>query len=142
MTEQTVFEQMIKENPRDFTTRKVYADWLDENDMPEEADKQRGWNDSKQDSWEWLEDFADKGGVTWIRDESPYSTREITIQDLLDAGYGWVRDGQSWTQEGDEELQAMMYGNDKEDFWRHWSNVTGVQIDDDIMSDNPFRCSC
>lgn len=35
------FMKAIETNPNDFDTRLVYADWLDDHDMPEEAHTQR-----------------------------------------------------------------------------------------------------
>lgn len=57
------FEKLIKEDPYDIHTRLIFADWLEENNFPDEAAEQRrkgtkGW--VKADKW--MHDFANKCG--------------------------------------------------------------------------------
>src|ERR1051325_7545483 len=53
---QQAFLEILKGNPEDWTARAIYADWLDENDQPEEADRQRRY----KTSWEWMREFVKK----------------------------------------------------------------------------------
>lgn len=56
MNDQEAFLQALAANEDDVTTRMIYADWLDEHDQPEEADRQRKWPAAKA----WLQDWVVK----------------------------------------------------------------------------------
>ena len=58
MTDREAFEQMIKEDRYDQTTRLVFADWLDDHDCPEEADWQRAWTPEWQKAEDYVKDFC------------------------------------------------------------------------------------
>lgn len=138
---QEQFVKAITDNPRDWTARKIYADWLDDHDQPEDADKQRNWNDEKQDAWEWLEKFASEGGTT------NFNERAITINDLIDAGNLFLDSGEyhdTWCQEGDENLSSMMTSlKTRIEFWTNFEKVTGRNVEDKIKQQGrPFSCSC
>lgn len=153
-SQREVFIQMIKDNPRDFTTRKVYADWLDENDEPEEADKQRNWNDEKQDAWEWLEQAARDGGTHCEEGYGSYldsdegeideKWRNITVDDLIKAGHNFIKSGgmDYWTQVGNENLRDTFYGPKAVEFWEKWELVTGEYVKEEWKNEGPFSCTC
>ncbi len=137
----TSFLEAIKTNPRDWDTRKVFADWLEEQDEIQEADEQRRWNDEIQNAWEWLENLAKEGGRTCVnysehcasynRDKGICTVdqiwKDITIQDLIQAGHDYIdsKGREWWVQQGAEELRDLMYQPGvKECYWKNWSLVT------------------
>lgn len=138
----------IEANPRDYLTRKIYADWLDEyTDEAEEASKQRRWNDECQDAWEWLVEVASTSGT--------HRDRPITIEDLLNAGHMWLDTlnhkwgPEYWTQDGDEGLRDRFSDDHQVSlFWKNWSLVTGRgdpgpnHRGEHPFTSAPFSCSC
>jgi uncharacterized protein (TIGR02996 family) len=54
MNDKNDFLAAIVAAPEDYSLRKVYADWLDEHDEPEEADRQRRFEASDR----WLREYA------------------------------------------------------------------------------------
>lgn len=126
MNEREGFLKAIAENPRDFVARKVYADYLDENDQPEEADKQRNWNNEKQDSWEWLEWFAsmlsrDPGGEEYPEDDR---SRPVSIERVLDAAKVALEGGDDGIHLGFDTPDEVYSCRDE--FWKHFEIVTGL----------------
>jgi uncharacterized protein (TIGR02996 family) len=95
VSERKAFEDAIRADPYDRMTRLVFADWLDENDCPEEADWQRSWTLRRQEAEEWLANFAgDIGGG------------QVTLEEVVEAGHAYVKDGSGTTLAGlgfDEE---------------------------------------
>lgn len=142
-TEQrAAFEKAIRENPRDLTAYKVFADWLEEfGDRPGDDDLalwHRNWTLEKQDAKEWLEDFARQCGTTGYDAERP-----ITYDDVIQAGHDYIKRGDYFVQVGSQEAQDLMWNDAmRELFWKNWSLVTGVPVGEDTRQDSPFSCSC
>lgn len=161
--QQVAFLKALQANEDDTTTRLIYADWLDEHDMPEEAARQRQWPYSKQ----WLVEFAKKCGSTcvnydtvtdayykryqqWrregeVRGEEPpdypepdEQWREITYQDVVQAGATYLSHEDYFTQKGSESARDQF----TPDYWHHWAIVTGFQVPEKKRYNNPFSCSC
>lgn len=126
------FEKALGADPYDTVTRSVYADWLEEQGRDDEAAEQRRragkeWRDAR----EWLTDFAKEGG------EDGYGEKAmpITLDDLIEAGHN------GFTQVGSSDLQGMMRGDTRGEFWKHWSAYTGASADG-REDTNPFSCTC
>jgi len=152
--ERASFLQHIRDNPDDEAVRAVYADWLEEHDMPEEADLQRNWRESR----EWLcrlaVSFCGTGGEDGSEDYyGPY--REITYADLIQTGHDYIDKGDYFIQIGSDNARDMMSILDTRClFWRHWSVMTARSLDEMKAEDkefvaqwskgipNPFSCSC
>lgn len=121
--EKAAFLAAIKENPRDLVTRKVFADWLDEHDEPEEADLQRRWTLEKQDGIEYLTAFAKEQRVSY--DALLFMIREENVghrEDMQDAIYDFVRE---------------------RDFARHFEAATGDKTKTpEEFEGTYFRCAC
>lgn len=140
MNEQQGFLDAIKQNPRDFVTRKIYADWLDEHDFPEEAQKQRNWNDEKQDAYEWIGNFGRIiGSDTDYYDESDYKRENISADRLIELAIDRLDGGSDaiyLSFETPEESYTM-----NTEFWQKIKIITGRDIEDDHY-DNFVRCGC
>jgi uncharacterized protein (TIGR02996 family) len=134
------FLAAIAAAPGDYLRRQVYADWLDEHDEPAEADRQRAYEAAEM----WLKDFAERAGETYgygNRREDRYYP--ITYEDVVEAGRNFVERGEYFTQFGETTAQDLMYDDaTREEFWRHWSVVTGVEVPDRRRSGRVFSCSC
>jgi len=116
--------------------RLIYADWLEENDEPEEAMRQRKWTEAAR----WLHDFAARCGYTGYDDDIQ---EPITFDTLVQAGHDWIDHEDYFTQIGSEEARTLMWepGN-RELFWEHWQTVTGIKVSDEQKEVAPFSCSC
>ncbi len=149
------FLDAIKKEPYEAVHHKAYADWLEENDEPEEADFHRSWTLERfKEAEAWLIDKAYQCGATDLNyPDEPEYIREITYQDLIDAGYTYVLRGDYFSQLGRSTAQDVFYGHDKE-FWENWKIVTGERAllekrrEEQKHSYNkgnlpaPFSCSC
>jgi len=150
-TERLIFLAHIRDHPRDFSSRKIFADWLDEHDEPEEADKQRGWNDEKQDAWEWLEKCAlgcSRYTPFHQEDGESHSTGdEVSIEELITAALRYLDTGEPCPL----PMNSDSIGADGAMFWKNIELVTGRKYtlppppDEDIyygQGDGMFRCAC
>lgn len=92
MTEQDRFLRALAENEDDTTTRLVYADWLEEHDEYEEADRQRKWPAAKQ----WLLGLCKE-------EVSYYGSAPFTIpyEELIAFGHRVVTENNSCTVASD-----------------------------------------
>lgn len=56
--ERAAFEEALRRDRYDKTTRRVFADWLMENDCPEESDFHRRWTKEWQEAEDFVKDFC------------------------------------------------------------------------------------
>lgn len=149
MSERQHFLKLLQENEDDVETRLIYADWLEEQGEPEEAERQRKWpaakkwlvnlcdefNPKKADFEEWFDDAADFEAWDF---EGEHNV--IGFQRLLEIGL----DAQT-------EMDLESFGNNEDlmwavherldEFWQNWSIVTGFMLDK-ADRQRYFRCSC
>lgn len=153
------FKKAIVENMCDSVTRLVYADWLEENGLDDEAREQRRMSSAE---WvaavEWMHVFAEKGGYNcYYGDETPDS--KITYQIVMDAARTWVEtaieesyesDGKkhSWisgdyfTQHGQEGLRDLMSSQKQQDeFWKNYQIIVGQTVEKNKQG-TVFSCFC
>ena len=165
--EQEYFLKALAENEDDVATRLVYADWLEENGLDDEADRQRKWSEAKA----WLKDFASKCGRTctnydeaWdeylerrdaLADEERehwpdrQQMQEITYEIVVQAGFDYAKEPHNFfVQQGSDEARSVLRNVGRDPFWKNWSIVTGHPIpdwnDEELKWDTtaPFSCSC
>lgn len=168
--QRAAFVRALEANPDDDACRLVFADFLDEHDEPEEADRMRRWRASK----DWMVAFAAEYGGTgegysprqirdWEMDEDVGEDwRPTDWEELVKAAADYKRTGDHFTQIGHEDLRN--FGNVPENrrlFWDHWEVLTGDKrptqdpwlaanpgfdrLDgeaDDPNGHSPFSCSC
>jgi uncharacterized protein (TIGR02996 family) len=122
----------------DTATRLVFADWLEERGDDDTATEQRRmatreWVEADK----WMHEFAGQlGSADW-------DGRDIDYDDCIRAGHDAHRHGDYFVQQGGESAQDTMYeGNNREDFWRCWSIVTGVPVSEEQREHSVFSCSC
>jgi uncharacterized protein (TIGR02996 family) len=161
MTDRQAFERSLADNPHDDTTRQVFADWLEESGLDDEATSQREWIVSR----DWLRDFARQCGATCTNyreaarsynretreQEIEEIYEEITYDTVVQAGHDFISHGDYFVQMGNETARDLLgNGETLALFWKHWTAVTGVpyrhppqwraEYGEDMES--PFSCSC
>jgi uncharacterized protein (TIGR02996 family) len=126
--------------PDDEAPHKVFADWLDEHDRPEEADWHRLWTTkAARKARKWFESFAAEHSAE-ILDEGgqPY-----TAADMIGFGEDYLRAGKYHVQYG-MSLQEFMYVDaNRQRFWRHWALATGTFVPEEtVETAYVFSCTC
>ena len=126
MTEQQAFLAAIKAEPENYLHRYVYADWLDEHDMPEEANRQRAFEAADR----WLREFH----AAEIESRDPDGDPDnISYAAMLEAARN---------NPGDS-IMTLPFDSPSVDVHRFWECiqiVTGVIVHDKTTF--PFRCAC
>jgi uncharacterized protein (TIGR02996 family) len=141
MEDEKGFLASLAENEDDDAIRLVYADWLEERGLYEEADRQRGWSAAKR----WLVELAREHDDAWYTEE--YG-RGVTYKTLLDLGRQAVEDAgadaEGWYSMscGPYESLCNALRRDCRAFWRNWSIVTGIPLPEDIADRSGFHCGC
>ncbi|MEZ6122939.1 MAG: TIGR02996 domain-containing protein [Planctomycetaceae bacterium] len=131
------FLAALQENEDDLTTRLVYADWLDENGEHEEAERQRQWTPAK----EWLMEFCRQNNPS-PDDEDPYEY-PISYDELIEQGRQAVaegRNGELWISCGNNESMCDALRSHSDEFWKHWSIVTGIDLPEGPRG--AYSCAC
>lgn len=144
MSMRAAFLAAIATDPCDSTTRLVFADWLEEQDCPSEADEQRRCSTPAwQESWRWLVDFALECGETATDYPEGDSYRPLTVADMIEAGQSLLDNGYGFVQMGSEQARDVFRdGDNARLYWQHWRMVASVKQDEDDPPNNPFSCSC
>ena len=139
MSNRDAFLRALAENEDDTVTRLVYADWLDEQGEPEEADRQRRWPASK----EWLVRFCQE------HNRAPNLTDEWVITYEILVEIAW--EGIARAEEDGDEVWVHCMNNltmcsalhqHRREFWKHWSIVTGIAVPSGVEEKGEFSCGC
>lgn len=155
------FEEVLKENRYDSTTRLVYADWLEERGFDDEAQEQRRMASPE---WvgadRWMHAFADGLGETCVNydetyrydpvthrveDGEPERWEKITYDTVMKAAQESVDslDAERWVQQGSEEARDKMADpGTREQFWAAWRVITGQTLSEDARGYRVFCCTC
>jgi uncharacterized protein (TIGR02996 family) len=136
--EKAAFEKAIEEDPFDGTTRKVFADWLEEHGFDDEALLQREWTPKKMRAAEkWLKKFAAE-----CSDEEDENAEEeegcftLSYEALIQAGHKYLDTGVCLWLGIDPPNEEM------EQFWQHFMVVTGRPVPSEKREDCFIRCAC
>ncbi len=115
------FLGVIHANKYDVSTRLVFADWLDDHDEPEEAQKQRVVKLKRDEAVEFLQKFADQ-----------YARGDYTrmVEGVMEGHYSFGDD------DGPDEAR-----NDPQ-FRESICWVVGKEIPDDFFEESSYSCSC
>lgn len=114
------FLRAIEKNPYDVTTRKVFADWLDERDEPEEANKKRSFSVRKQQAVDYVKRFCFQYGADYD---------DLVKSVAAGDGYCFGSDyGQEAAREDGELFESVAV-------------IVEVPADE-IQKDQRFRCAC
>jgi len=133
------FLAAIEVAPTDEAPHKVYADWLDEHDRPEEADWHRLWTaKAARAARKWFEGFAAQHSHELDEGGPPY-----TADDMIQYGRDFLRDGTPHIQYGMSLQEFMAYDASRREFWRNWGLATGTYVPDETADAGyVFSCTC
>jgi len=123
--EKKAFEDALLADRYDGDTRKVFADWLEENGHDDEAVLQRSWTPQKQQAEDWLIDYALECGLT-------YPELVKAANNYLDAGKIYCL--------SDDTPDIVFTGADE--FWERFSLATRRSVSEDRRGETFFRCAC
>jgi uncharacterized protein (TIGR02996 family) len=142
MNEREAFLQAITDEPRDLTTRRAFADWLEEHDEPELADFHRRWTVEKYDAaWKWLQEFADflnQEGASVYEDDD--RNPNLSADDLLGAMQQRVGTGEGGIFLGFDTPDECWEGQER--MWECFELITGQKVTDDTKDEGFFGCAC
>lgn len=142
LSERDNFLQIIKDNPYDTVVRKVYADWLEEHDEPEEADFFRSWTlESRLASEKWLENFvADINEDAYSEEDKGY----LSVERLLEGANKFLDNRPSQYLYGITlpfDTPDIVYMKRKE-FWVHYQVVSDRRLEDPNYNEVFIGCAC
>lgn len=138
-TDRDAFLKALSENEDDVTTRMVYADWLDENGQPEEAERQRKWNGAK----EWLTAYAvrvspyDGAPDEWMMQQG-YQSKDVGPDYAYRKFMEYVRGGEMFYHGSD--LHGAYEVEEPDELYANLTILLGRQIGPDSFES--FSCSC
>lgn len=126
MSTPDAFLKLLEANEDDTVARLCFADWLEDNGQPEEAERHRKWDAAKAT----LMKLADDGGTDYA-----YLMAEARV-----ALSGHHRPHSYIDCGGNDDLCDLLRSN-YDEFWTCWSIVTGIPLP--VNVDLPgFRCAC
>ena len=155
------FELWLKKLPCCSTTRLVFSDWLEERGLDSEAQEQRRMASPEWvEAYQYMEGIASRAGKQcsnyeevskerWdehrktgkFSGKTNYTYRDITVDDLINAGIDFIESEEKTVQIGSEDLRNLWgFGIDPDEFWKNLSIITGRQ--DTPPEGSPFTCSC
>lgn len=124
------FIQALRDNPTDAVTHAAYADWLEENGFDDEAGVQRAWTLAKhQAAEEFMREYAEALSGHGDVDEDEQAYREVTpemVMEQADAELAKPFGGRI----GLGFQTPEMVWSKREEFWKHYSVLTGRPIED------------
>ena len=136
------FLKTIEADRYDGATRKVFADWLEENGYDDEALVQRSWTREKQESIDWLTDFASELSdeyETFMDDLEIEGSYTMTYEDLIAAANAYLEKGEAFCLPFDTPDRVY---DEIEVFWRHFEVATGRKVDEERKEGTFFVCAC
>jgi uncharacterized protein (TIGR02996 family) len=138
--EKAAFEQAIEENPYDATTRKVFADWLEENGFDDEAVIQREWTPEKMHAAEaFMDDYAAQ--LSEDPDEEELKSRIFDREELLEIAHMCL-DGEKYAGIGLGFQTPDIVWEKRREFWEHFMVLTGRPVPDDKREATFVSCAC
>jgi uncharacterized protein (TIGR02996 family) len=162
VSERDAFEQALRADHYDAVTRRVFADWLYEHGLDDEAAEQlRMAGDEWVKAARRMEEFASRGGETCVNyyeaaqyhrehgydpDDNRFAYKPITFDQMIEIGWNWVRHKDYFIQQGSDSLRDDV-GPLIEEYWQCWQVITGHTLAEGDISDewgvkSPFSCSC
>jgi uncharacterized protein (TIGR02996 family) len=137
------FLKALAADEDDEAARLIYADFLEENGEVEEAERQRAWTKAKA----WIvrlcrtsEDDDEDDGYGTL----DYHRLMRRAAEAVGQGAGRDRNGISrgYIQFGDDERLQDAVRAQKDEFWRHWSTVTGIVLPPGFVEACGYSCAC
>ena len=124
--------QMLANNEDDVETRLILADLLEETGQDDKAQRHRDWPASKR----WLIEFLAKVNDT-ADDDEPFGYDRLLV---LCSRVNELDDIKLFF-DGYERLMWSIIEN-RDEFWKHWSIVSGVRVTESQLHRASYRCAC
>jgi uncharacterized protein (TIGR02996 family) len=133
MDTREMFVKGIAADANDEQLRLAYADWLEEQGEYEEAEQQRSWTRAKA----WIINLCEENPD--FDAESPEDVYAYLMTSVGRSG-SISRD---YILCGNRELLTRALNQQKQEFWKNWSIVTGRPIPHHFAkTGGRFRCAC
>jgi uncharacterized protein (TIGR02996 family) len=134
MNERERFFKALDKNEDDTPVRLAFADWLDEQGEHEEADRQRKWPASKA----WIIGFCED------HQPDPFEDSErLTYKKIMDMA---LESAVSADEEGGHiycgRNMDLCYSRRWQEFWMHWSIVSGIPLQAEVVKNMRYTCAC
>lgn len=128
MSQREAFELMLKEDRYDEVTHRVFADWLSEQGLDEEAEYHYSWTKEKQEAIDWIHDWEDKLGL---------DRGELMKIKPGEGDYGF------YVGNRESERDEFLYEH-RVQFFRELEIATGLEFsnEEDREPDIYFHCAC
>ena len=131
MNSRKEFLEALATNEDNASVRQRYAEWLDTQHEYDEADRQRRWPAAKK----WIVEFCEEHGST-----SEYDTK-LGYEELIAAGLEALGGNRS-IQCGSNEDMCDALRQHSDEFWAHWSTITGIYVSTNDDDYHGFSCAC
>lgn len=141
----------LKKTPLDEGLRLAYADWLDENDRPDEGQRQREWikafnyilqfTRTDEESWEYDDEgekIPDSHTINYkgVMDEVEWWRSTVTGEYTQYGLGGSIGFGTTYAQD------ALQDAATRREFWRCFKVLTGVEAPEDLRNQEWYHCAC
>ena len=137
--QRNAFEKALLETPLDSLTRGVYADWLEEQGLDDEAQRQRDWTPA----YDFLKKFADPYAL-YVDEDTP-TPKGYVYADVMREIEGWKEQIQREGNVifGSNYCQDTLHDPEiKEKFWRAFEVITGVSPPLKLRQREWYGCAC
>ncbi len=143
---ESAFMKQLENTPLDHVLRCAYADWLEENDRPEEADRQRKWIAA----YEIVKEFTREHSEGWEYDEDgnriPGSLKYTPDNVIEEVNYfaSCAKGTSKWGLcfSTDHAADSLEDANTRKQFWEAVYIMTGVHASEELASQERYRCAC
>lgn len=126
--EQAAFMDALIDDPEDVTTRMIYADWLEENGLDQEAANQRKWTPEYQQAYNWMMAFS-------VISEVPYKDLLTSADDDNWSSYTFNSNTKSYDA-------TDLFNTHRDRFWKYYSILNEIDEKEVQDKDLYFSCSC
>ena len=145
------FLKAVDDAPLDENLRNVYADWLLDNDQPEEADRQRQWVKAYHFIKQFTREQEDGGWKYDDQGERIPGSLTFTYEKVMAEIEYWkecVTEGTRYIPKGsigfstDYAPDRLEDAKTRREFWRCFQVITGVEAPEGLRKQKRYRCAC
>ena len=139
--ERKAFEAAIAADRYDEATRRIYADWLSDEGLDDEAAVQYSWGREKEQlkeqSEDWLRNYAER----LVDDWDGHPRRKFTYEEDLAAATDYI-DSKGYNLLRLPFQTPDVVTDSADEFWQHFERVTGRKVAESHKGETFISCSC